>query len=320
MTVPIIILTSEIDPHADLLVECLSRRQIRPFRFHPQTIGTREYLTFRLNKETCFSTYAVDSRRVELAGASIWYRRPDFKPISVCSEDQEFAELESKHAIVGTALAADAYWVNHPILSQKAENKLFQLKVARDLGLKMPDTLVTNDPKDFLSFYKEYPDGVVYKTLTQGVLGIQNSSGVFTSIVSPKHLENLNLVEACPCLLQQHIPKLCDLRVTIIGGTVFSVAIESQSGEASKIDWRRGNPGELKHKVCEMPTFVVEKCKEMLKMLGLHFGAFDFVLSTENEHFFLELNPSGQFAWIEKLTGLPLLDTLSDILISQPPS
>lgn len=41
-------------------------------------------------------------------------------------------------------------------------------------------------------------------------------------------------------------------------------------------------------------------------MLNLQFAAIDFVLDVENRYWFLEINPNGQWVWIEHLVELPI--------------
>jgi len=180
----------------------------------------------------------------------------------------------------------------------------------------MPRTLITNNPEDFQEFYQECGGQVVFKTLTQGPLGASEGKGVYTSLVARRHLENLEAIRRVPCLFQEHIPKAVDLRVTVIGPQVFPVEIHSQDQEGAKIDWRKGETSRLKHSLHQLPPRIEAQCLELLKNLKLEYGAIDLILTPEGEYVFLEINPSGQFAWIEMLTKLPLMDTLADLLQS----
>ena len=50
-----------------------------------------------------------------------------------------------------------------------------------------------------------------------------------------------------------------------------------------------------------------------MTLLGLRFGAFDFLVCPDG-WVFLEVNPNGQWAWIETATGLPIASTIADAL------
>ncbi|SCF90374.1 MULTISPECIES: hypothetical protein [unclassified Streptomyces] len=52
----------------------------------------------------------------------------------------------------------------------------------------------------------------------------------------------------------------------------------------------------------------------MLNRLGLPYGAFDFVVTPEDEWVFLEVNPSGQYGFIEVATGLSITAAIADYL------
>ncbi len=49
--------------------------------------------------------------------------------------------------------------------------------------------------------------------------------------------------------------------------------------------------------------------------LGLVFGTIDLKLADSGERVFLEVNPQGQFLYIEIQTGLPISNALAELLI-----
>jgi hypothetical protein len=59
---------------------------------------------------------------------------------------------------------------------------------------------------------------------------------------------------------------------------------------------------------------VARAIRAYLMHFGLVFGAFDFTLSASGEWTFIECNPSGQWAWLEPPTGLPMTTALADLL------
>ena len=63
-----------------------------------------------------------------------------------------------------------------------------------------------------------------------------------------------------------------------------------------------------------MPDEIKKACVDLTKYYGLEFGAIDLVLTPEGNYVFLEINPNGQWAWIEVLTRLPISDAIANLL------
>ena len=90
-----------------------------------------------------------------------------------------------------------------------------------------------------------------------------------------------------------------------MGEKCFAVSIDSQKMKDTCIDWRNGEHI-LEHSPIELPEDIQEKCLQLMKRLDLNYGAIDFVQDKEGNFVFLEINPNGQWAWIEHLTGMPI--------------
>lgn len=121
-----------------------------------------------------------------------------------------------------------------------------------------------------------------------------------------------------PAILQPQLEKDFDLRITVVGKQVFPVAILSQQHAETSIDWRTWDISEgidLRHEPFDLPTEISEQCLALNRRLGLNFSCIDMVLTKGGEFVFLEVNPNGQWAWIESLVGLPIRDAIIDHLI-----
>lgn len=116
-----------------------------------------------------------------------------------------------------------------------------------------------------------------------------------------------------PCIYQQYIKKKHELRITVVGEEVFAAAVNSQDFEETKIDWRREN---LEFYKTSIPKHIEVKCIEIVKKLGLHFGAIDLILDKDDNYVFLEVNPNGQWAWIESQTELPISEAIIKFLFT----
>jgi hypothetical protein len=114
------------------------------------------------------------------------------------------------------------------------------------------------------------------------------------------------------------VAKEYELRVTILGREAFSAKVFSQDTVDGRVDWRRAYD-ELKMVAEPLPAQVLESCLELMRRLSIVFGCFDFIVTPEGEHVFLEVNEMGQFLFIEQYTGLPLLDAFADFLIAGDP-
>lgn len=110
---------------------------------------------------------------------------------------------------------------------------------------------------------------------------------------------------AAPVIYQPNVPKLFDVRVTIVGEEIFAAAIDSQVEPTARTDWRQ-TAHDLKHERHSLPIEVERGCLRLMRELGLVFGALDFVLTPDGRYVFLEINPNGQWLWIEDKLGFPI--------------
>ncbi len=120
-----------------------------------------------------------------------------------------------------------------------------------------------------------------------------------------------------PCQFQEYVPKEIEIRVTVFGSKALSVEIHSQVTESTRHDWRRyGEHGQAPHYPHRLPSDIGIKCIKLVQRLGLEFGAIDLIVRPDGRYTFLEINPNGQWAWLERLTGLPFVETLAELLLS----
>lgn len=316
----VLIISQDVDPHVDVMMPYLEDRRARPFRFHPQD------LQHCLNLEICPGG-APEGWRWRLDGphdsisdrevGSVWNRRTLFRQDPALSgQEAQFAEMETREVILGLYRMTDACWINHPDAVRRAESKALQLQVAGELGMALPRTLITNNGARAREFFDSCAGEVVFKIHIQGRLGAEDSLGIYTNRVTREQLQDDETIRRVPCLFQEHLIKVSDIRVTVIGGRVFAVEIRSQDDPRGIVDWRRGDITRMRHREYKLPAGLEQKCLAMLQRFGLSYGAVDFVLSPGGDHYFLEINPSGQFSWVEGLTRLPLFESLADLLVA----
>ncbi|MBV5264315.1 MvdC/MvdD family ATP grasp protein [Pinisolibacter aquiterrae] len=319
MTAEILIVTGEHDSTADLMVLELRERGVPFRRFHPQDVPRDARVSLRFGPDHPPAAHAgafgdtIDWDRI----AAVWYRRPEPYSLSpgLTAEEREFAYHECTSVMQGLWRSFDAFWVNHPDRIRIAESKPLQLTLARRLGFAIPRTLFTNDPEALAALWEACDGRIVYKSMTQGVLGQSLQQSVYTNRVGADHLARADLLRNAPGLFQEEVAKAADLRITVIGDRLFPVEIRSQTDPDARVDWRRGEVPRMDHVAVTLPKPIETACLALNRALGLHYSAIDMVVTPDGDHVFLEINPSGQFGWIESVTGLPLIATLADLLI-----
>jgi len=314
----VLVLTQELDTHADLVIRELQRRHVPVIRFNTASFPQQATLVAHHMQGSWDGILCWDSHSVHLHDiASIWYRRPtpfEVDP-TLSPVAQQFAQAEARMAIGGILRSLSCVWVNHPEKIVTADYKPYQLKVANACGLATPRTLLTNDPEAARQFLAQHQGGIIYKTLSGALIFDESGTplSIYTSRVSAQDLEQEHSIRQTACLFQEEIPKQLELRITVIGEQVFAAEIYSQSSERTRVDFRRSY-ADLRYAVHDLPQAIHDQCLALTKLLGLSFAAIDMVLTPDQGYVFLELNSNGQWAWIERETGMPLCETLVDHL------
>lgn len=309
----LLIVTERGDLTADFLILELEARGADFLRFN-----TEDYPTVTKVAWTPYDTrMTIGERTCNLNEVdAVWYRRPQppVMPDDYSPEQARWASAEANEALHGIWRTLDALWVNRPDANRRAESKPDQLRSASRLGFDIPPTLVTNDPEALGRFVDKQP-AVVCKPLLDGLVPEDGSERLFfTSKVDPEALRANDLGPE-PYLFQSLIEKTLDVRVTVIGDKVLAVGIESQHEVDTALDWRRGAHRGLRHEPIQLPEDLKLQCLALCRHYGLQFGAIDLAARPDGGYTFFEVNPNGQWAWLEQETGLPLRSTLADLLI-----
>ena len=320
----IVIVTNRQDYTADFLIIELQRRGADYVRFNTEDYPQHVQISWRISSNGLCGEINFPKQEVKFEDIkSVWYRRP-MSPVPSSeitdTAGYEFAKSESQIAIDGLWRTLDCFWVSHPDNLRSAEHKLRQLKVAHAIGLSIESTIATNNPDDAMEFYAKHEGQIVFKPIKHGrILREDTVSLIYTNVVKPNDISLFKQVAYAPTLFQKYVPKKIEIRVTVIGKKAFAVEIHSQSNDLSIHDWRRGDTAKLHHQLHHLPTNVEKMCLDLVQSLGLEFGAIDLILTPNDEYVFLEINPNGQWAWIQQLCPeIPLRETLADLLIAPP--
>lgn len=259
----------------------------------------------------------------ELGGfTTVWSRRSyDPHLPTVPEEYQEFARQEFRLLFHGALLGMEPHWVSHPLAVRLATSKPYQLRIAARQGhFRIPDTLVTSDPGAARAFLRRHNGEAVAKAIGKPLVRrSREPTMVFTSRVTEAAMERLDGLRFGPCILQQFIHKAWEVRATVVANQVFAARMDTAGVEGAEVDWRVAPDFDaIAHSPAEPPEHVRRGCVEMCREFGLRFGAFDFVVDAAGDWYFLEVNPNGQWAWLEDLAGLPISRALADELCRRP--
>jgi len=290
--------------------------------FDPRTIGKRTQLSFEWDAGgTPRHWICVDDRRVELEGVgAIWYRKPGQGGREAPSRFADFIDMETDHALHHLGSELGVPFVPGPrALLLAWQDKLRQLQLAGSVGFEVPPTLVTNEPARLLEFWRSHGGKCVTKLLAARSLGAPSLGGQFTRFTEPvthRDLAAFESIASCPTFVQAYVPKRLELRVTVVGGRVLAAEIHSQASAHGRHDWRKYDLESTPYLAHELPVEIERQCLALVRAIGLHYAALDLVLTPDGRYVFLEVNPGGEYHWIEKRTGLPITDALCDLLIA----
>lgn len=258
---------------------------------------------------------------------TVWVRRQrgPFLPDDMHPGDKEVAERQCQHFLEGVLAflvhgSESAFWVNPLSSDVLAEQKNYQLQIAARVGLSIPDTLISNDPAEIRNFIREHGGTVAHKLLRTATWTFHDGErehiyGAYTAPVTEDELPDDDVLRLCPGIFQPMLSKRFEARVACLGDHLVAIRIESQTDARAATDWRAGQI-HVAMEPYELPPDVAANCRRLIAELGLVHGSLDFIIDEQGEHTFLEVNPQGQFLFLETRAGLPLLDMFSEFLIT----
>lgn len=243
--------------------------------------------------------------------AAIWWRRVEFAqhlPEGITAPAHvDLINNDVNAALLGALLTEfRGAWVNDPTAGRLAENKLVQLRAARAAGLRVPDTLVSQDPAAIRRFCTERDGQVVIKPV-RGTI----HAPLVTQVITAEHLASDEALRLCPAIYQAFVPGNRHIRAHIFGDTIYAVQIESDD-----LDWR-ANLG-IPFRPVTLAPAVHDRLLAITRALGLRMGVVDLKLDDDGEEpVWLEINPQGQFLFAEGLSGLELTAAFARFLYDE---
>jgi len=256
----------------------------------------------------------------------VWFRRaaPMLLPDLATVADEELRRIMKRHVeseLKGSARAfydatRHAHWLSHPTTA--APPKFDVLQKARDAGLAIPPTAVTND-KQTLRDFRERHGEIILKCITDGDIFTRDGTAysTFTCIFEPEHIESLP-DPLFPVLVQKKIEKAFELRCFYLDRACYTMAIFSQANPKTTVDFRHydfDNPNR------NVPYLLGEELEEriavLMDSLGLETGSLDLIVGADGETYFLEVNPVGMFGMVSVPCNMNLRRKVAEYLIAK---
>lgn len=204
-----------------------------------------------------------------------------------------------------------------PITAMEAATKPRQLVVAAEVGLSVPPTLHTSDPGEARAFAAAHGDVVTKMMHDVRPTGDRHGATVYTNRLRAEDLAALDDLAWCPMTFQARVPSAWELRVIAVGRRCWAAALRTEPGA---LDWRRTGARDAgRWQRWELPADVAARVDHMQRRLGLDYGAYDFIVTPDGDHVFLEVNPTGEWFWLEDAAGLPIADAIADVLLGACP-
>ncbi len=309
----ILVISHEQDPHAERVIRHLDASGQQVLLLNLAELPNRATLSIEYDGRgqpridyvrASGEAYALHQAK------SVWWRRPQVPDVSSVTDPQVnlFTANEWNEAINGLWQLLDARWMNDPTRDDPASRKARQLRVAAEVGLKVPRTLITSDPQRARRFVDEGgPTQTIYKTFS-----CTHAIWRETRLLRRQDMEYMDAVRVAPVIFQEFIPAESDLRITAVGGRLFTAAIRSAAREGS-IDFRM-SVGDAALRAENLPAEVTEKLLALLNRLGLVYGAIDMRRTPDGEYYFFEVNTAGEFLFVEDRTSQPIARAIADWL------
>ncbi|MEC8423830.1 MAG: MvdD family ATP-grasp ribosomal peptide maturase [Myxococcota bacterium] len=206
--------------------------------------------------------------------------------------------------------------LGRPWAVERARDKLWQLRVASGLGLDVPATRVTNDPSAVRALAARHSGGLVAKMLHSFSLPTPDGPRVVhTHRLGPADLDDLGGLAASPMVFQQAITAVRELRAVVVGERVMVAGLPRE--DRAPVDWRRDARRLMtRWGPATLPGPTVHRLIALCQALGLAHASVDMLEDADGRLWFLELNPAGEWLWLEEIAGLDVSGALADALLS----
>lgn len=274
----LLIITNSYDVTTDLLLDRLPEGRV--FRLNFDQI---EQYQIRFDSSG-FRVAAPDGRTVVSEKVAKAYWRKPFN-----AEAQGLGVTQYVHAewryflneIVNLLWAENRFVLVEPF-AERRTGKLIQLLRAKNVFHVPPYEFVSNDAA----------------SATEAVVKSLSGEPVDGKMLYTTKVQTNDLDRRYPWFFQQYVPATYDITVVFVRGEVFAFRLERDFLGDSP-DWRKHISPDQRWTFFSLPTDVLRAVSMYMDDLKLSFGRLDLLLDDEDRYWFCEVNPNGQFAWLD---------------------
>lgn len=295
----ILIITSSFDKTVDYIVEKYNQTALF-FRFNVDCFDCYNIVICNSGWEISCKQWKIQKNELY----SIYYRKPVLPRLEGFYPRYRAMIAKDILSIVnGIADAFEGKVLTKPFSLRRAENKVCQLLYASEHSFLIPDSCIGND----MSYVAQIDGEKIIKPIAVGKVVHEKNIEIYPTMFFRPINES---VAQTPIYIQKYICKKYEARLTFINGKMFAVRIDSED----KVDWRRNYAG---NKYCEIevPQNIIRNCINMMSDFDIIFGAFDFIINNRDEWIFLEVNPNGQWLWLECALEIPISNEIISYLV-----
>jgi hypothetical protein len=247
---------------------------------------------------------------------SVWYRIAYLSYLNEKPGSYEMLNRLCREEMVSQlyGLLNNACWVSNPYRIKVAENKQFQLEIAKSLGMNIPLTLVTTSKKEAKRFRQSVGNIVTKPVAKQIVKQDGKVHAFFTTRITSDMEIDFSLLSISPAIFQEEINREFDIRTVVVGNKVFSLAIHQVGKKAGGVDYRIGADRDLEFERYKLPDNLENMCLAFTAVFGLQFSSMDLILGKDGKHYFLENNPCGSWLFVQKHGNYPIAQEIANLL------
>jgi hypothetical protein len=305
----ILIITIQDDIHALAVQRALHQRGYENCHIlECDLISGRSALDWQSWNGRSPSIVTSEGRRVTLDEVTvIWWRRVRADQSAVRARDTHERELvnnDCRGALAGVLAAGfTGEWISRPDATDRAADKIYQLSVAADAGFRVPRTLVTQSRDEVVAFAEQEK-----RIIVKPVVGARGPL-IFTQFLDDPASIPEDSYATCPAIYQEYIKGFQHVRLNCFGDNTYAALIETEN-----LDWRPDLTVPVKK--WTVPDDLAGRVRVVLGRLGLRMGVIDLKLTPDGEPVWLEVNPQGQFLFLEPLIREPLTGHFADFLLA----
>lgn len=259
----------------------------------------------------CTPALSLGDEALVVDAVWLWRLWPARQDEGLAAAHREAVARESMTTLRGLLdLLAGAAWIDALDVNRAADNKTRQLRLAREVGLVIPPTLITADPAAVRRFFAAHDGRVVAKLQTPLGYSMAGGGGLPTRLLRAADLDAIEGLRHCPMVFQRYIDKALELRIAWVDGRALVGALD---GARCGVDWRYESTASWQPHT--LPAVIHQRLAALMARLGLRQGAIDLIVTPTGEYVFLEVNPNGEWGMLEQELGLPISEALAEALL-----